>query len=146
MAKIVGVCQPTVSRIKKSLLNEGIIEGVVAVPNFNKIGYELMALTFVKIKAVLASEEERKQNFEKVKKWMSKQDDVIFCASCRGLGFHSFFISLHKNYKAFDAFMKRHDVEIGHELLIDLENILVNLDDDQILKPFNFKYLGENAL
>jgi DNA-binding Lrp family transcriptional regulator len=146
LAKIVGVSQPTVSRTKKTLLKEGIIQGLVGFPNFYKIGYELMAITFVKIKAVLAPEEVRKKNFEKVKEWMDKQKNVIFCGPCRGFDSHSFFISVHKNYADFDDFINQHNKELGYELLINLESVLINLDPDQQTKPFHFKYLADDNL
>ena len=145
LAKIVGVSQPTVSRAKKALLEEGIIHGLVAFPDFYKIGYELMAVTFVKIKAVLAPKAVRKKNFEKVKEWMNKQTNVIFCGPCRGFDSHSFFISVHKNYADFDDFINQHNKELGYELLIDLESVLINLDAEQQIKPFNFKHLADDS-
>lgn len=144
LAKIVGVSQPTISRTKKALLEEGIIHGLVGFPDFFRIGYELMAVTFVKIKAVLAPEEVRKKNFEKVKEWMDKQKNVIFCGPCRGFDSHSFFISVHKNYADFDDFINQHNKELGFELLINLESVLITLDSDQQIKPFHFKYLADD--
>jgi DNA-binding Lrp family transcriptional regulator len=146
LARIVGVSQPTVSRTKKLLLNEGIIHALVAVPEFYKIGFELMAVTFVKIKAVLGSRDVRKRNFEKVKEWMDREKKVIFCGRCNGFNSHSFFISIHKNYADFDAFINKHNKELGYELLLELESVLINLDADQQIKPFNFKYLAEDNL
>lgn len=143
LAKILGVSQPTVSRTKRSLLSKGIIHALVAFPDLCKMGYELMAVTFVKIKAVLAPEEVRKKNFEKVKNWMEHEKKVIFCGPCNGFDSHSFFISVHKNYADFDAFIDKHNKELGYELLLDLESVLINLADDQKIKPFNFKYLAE---
>lgn len=144
LAKILGVSQPTVSRTKKLLLNEGVIHAFVAFPDFCKIGYELMAVTFVKIKAVLAPMEVRKKNFEKVTEWMNKETKVIFCGPCNGFDAHSFFISVHKNYSDFDAFINKHNKELGYELLLDLESVLINLADDQKIKPFNFNYLADD--
>ena len=144
LATFLGVSQPTVSRTKKSLLNEGIIYALVAFPDFCKIGYELMAVTFVKIKAVLAPLDVRKKNFEKVTEWMDKETKVIFCGPCNGFDAHSFFISVHKNYADFDAFINKHNKELGYELLLDLESVLINLADDQKIKPFNFKYLADD--
>lgn len=143
ISKIIGVSQPTVSRIKKSLLDQKIIQELIAIPNFDKIGYELMAINFVKIKAALAPDEERKQNFQNVQKWMSEQPNVIFCSYCKGLDSDSFFISVHKNYPEFDEFIKNHNNEMGH-LLAQVKSSLVNLKENQTIKPFNFKYLAEN--
>ncbi|MCW8802285.1 MAG: Lrp/AsnC family transcriptional regulator [Candidatus Bathyarchaeota archaeon] len=144
LAKIIGVSQPTVSRTKKLLREEEIIHALVAFPDLYKIGFELMAITFVKIKAVLASREVRERNFAKVKAWMDSEKKVIFCGPCNGFGAHSFFISVHKNYADFDTFITKHNKELGYELLLDLESVLINLAEDQQIKPFNFKYLADD--
>ena len=144
LAKILGVSQPTVSRTKKSLINEGILYALIAFPDFCKMGYELMAVTFVKIKAVLAPLDVRKRNFEKVSEWMENEKNVIFCGPCKGIDCHSFFISVHKNYADFDDFMTKHNTELGFELLLDLDSLLINLDEEQQLKPFSFKCLADD--
>lgn len=143
LGKIVGVSQPTVSRTKKTLLEKGLIQGFSAIPNFYKIGYELMALTLVKIKTNLSSKEQRQEGHEKVKDWMNKQNNVIFCSYCRGLDSDGFMISFHPNYKDFDDFIQKHNRDLGY-LLKDVKSGLVNLDNNQTIKPFNFKHLAEN--
>lgn len=143
LGKIVGVSQPTVSRTKKTLLEKGLIQGFSAIPNFYKIGYELMGLTLVKIKTNLSSKEQRQEGHEKVKDWMNKQNNVIFCSYCRGLDSDGFMISFHPNYKDFDDFIQKHNRDLGY-LLKDVKSGLVNLDNNQTIKPFNFKHLAEN--
>ena len=142
LGKIIGASQPTVSRTKKTLLEKGLIQGYSAIPNFYEIGYELMAITFVKIKTNLSSMEERQKGHEIVQKWMMKQHNVMFASYCRGLDSDGFMISVHKNYKDFDHFMQKHNRELGH-LLNDVKSALVNLDEEQMIKIFNFKYLAE---
>jgi len=46
LAKAIGVSQPTVSRIKAKLKKEGYVSEYTIIPDFNKIGYHLFALTF----------------------------------------------------------------------------------------------------
>ena len=143
LGKIIGVSQPTVSRTKKMLVDNGLIQGFSAIPNFYRIGYELMALTLVKIKANLSSKDERQKGHEIVKEWMNKQNNVIFCSYCRGLESDAFMISFHPNYKDFDDFIQEHNRDLGY-LLNDVKSALVNLDNEQTIKPFNFKHLAEN--
>jgi len=40
MAKILGVSQPTVSRMKSKLLEEGLVRHFSAIPDFAEMGYE----------------------------------------------------------------------------------------------------------
>jgi len=51
IAKAIEVSQPTISRIIKKLEKEGYIEEYTMIPNFHKLGYEILALTFVKLRA-----------------------------------------------------------------------------------------------
>ena len=142
LGRAMGVSQPTVSRLKKLLLEKGVIRGFTVMPNFSKLGYELMALTVVKIKSLLKSAEKRKKGHEIVKKWMMEQPNVVFCSYCRGLDTDAFMISFHKSYADFDQFIRKHNQELGYRLM-DVKTLLVNLDEKQIIKCLNFESLAE---
>ena len=60
LARVVGVSQPTVSRMVKRLEKEGYIREYTMIPDFQKLGYELVALTFLKLKGNLSLEEAEK--------------------------------------------------------------------------------------
>ena len=47
LAKQLKMSQPTVSRIRNKLEKAGYIEEYTLIPNFTKLGYNLMALTFI---------------------------------------------------------------------------------------------------
>jgi DNA-binding Lrp family transcriptional regulator len=57
LAKTIGVSQPTVSRAVKRLEKEGYIQEYTIIPNFVKLGYRILALTFVKLKQPLDEQE-----------------------------------------------------------------------------------------
>jgi DNA-binding Lrp family transcriptional regulator len=46
LARAVGISQPTVSRLIKKLEKEGIIREYTMIPNFRRLGYQIMAITF----------------------------------------------------------------------------------------------------
>ena len=50
LAKVLGVSQPTVTRAIHRLQEEGYIKEYTVIPDFSKLGYELMGFTFVKMK------------------------------------------------------------------------------------------------
>ena len=94
LAKVLHVSQPTVTR-RRTLLEKELIESYTAIPRWEKLGYELFAITFVKIKAVIASKEKYSETRKKGLEWVTKQPCVIMSAACRGMGVDSFMISIH---------------------------------------------------
>ena len=54
LATKLGVSQPTVSRIRAKLEREGYIKEYTLVPDFHKLGFEIMAVTLVKLKRELS--------------------------------------------------------------------------------------------
>ena len=142
LGRVLGVSQPTVSRLKKLLVEKGFIRAFTVMPNFFELGYELMALTFVKRRSRLGSAEEQRKGNKLVKKWMNEQPNVVFSAFCRGMGVDAFMISLHRSYSEFEQFMLKHNKRVGYRLK-DVKNVLVSLAEDQIIKGLDFKYLAE---
>jgi DNA-binding Lrp family transcriptional regulator len=142
LGRVLGVSQPTVSRLKKLLVEKGFIRAFTVMPNFFKLGYELMAFTFVKTKSFLEPAEKRKKGHEMAKKWMDEQPNVVLAAYCRGMDMDAFIISFHKSYSDFDQFIGKHNQELGYRLK-DVKSILVSLEEDQIIKGLDFKYLAQ---
>jgi len=141
LAKKLGVSQPTVTRTR-AFLEKELIEGYTTIPNWGKLGYEIFAITLIKVKSETAT----KERYEEVRKrgleWLMKQPNIIMAGGCRGSRADSFNISLHKNYPDYDEFMRRLRLEWG-EAIDDVQTILVNLVGKELLKPLHFKYLSE---
>lgn len=57
LAKAVGVSQPTVSRIIRKLESNGLVQEYTMIPNLMKLGYEILALIFVKLNRPLSDVE-----------------------------------------------------------------------------------------
>lgn len=56
LAKILGVSQPTVTRMRGRLVKEGMIKEWTIIPDFVKIGYRIMAIITVQIAKKAAKE------------------------------------------------------------------------------------------
>ena len=141
LAKVLGVSQPTVSRTRKFLEKE-LIEGYTAVPKWEKLGYEIFAITLFKIKSVVATKERYPAVRKKGLDWLMSQPNVIMAGASRGMGMDAFNLSLHKSYSDYDDWFRNIRLELG-DLINDVQSVLVNLRGKELLKPLHFKYIAE---
>jgi DNA-binding Lrp family transcriptional regulator len=136
MAKTLGVSQPTVSRMKDRLLKEGLVLHFSAIPDLAKLGYEIMAFSFVKFNMEQVREIE-----EKAKEWAQSYPEIIFSSRAEGMGMNAINISLHRNYAEFMRFLKENKSR-GRKFMVEASYILVDLGEN-VTKPLSFKYLAE---
>ena len=141
LAKKIGVSQPTITR-RRARLEKEVISSYTLVPEWVKLGFKLLVITFTKSKEARTSPEKLEEIVEKSKKWMMQQPNILLCVGSRGMGMDGFMISIHKDYSEFDKFMRDHNLAIG-KYLDDVQNVVVNIDGGRILKPFDFKYLAD---
>jgi len=141
ISKKLGISQPTVTR-RRTMLEKQFIDGYTLVPKWDKLGFEIFAITLVRSKPSLAT----KEQYEKIRKrgleWLMKQSNIIMAGGCRGPGVNSFNLSLHKNYADYDEFMHRFRLEWG-DAIDDIQSVLVSLAGRELLKPMHLKYLTQ---
>jgi DNA-binding Lrp family transcriptional regulator len=136
LAKILGVSQATVSRMRARLVTDGVIKEFTIIPDFVKLGYELMAITAGRFK-ISSSPEINKRG----KKWSAQFPNVIFMSRTQGMGKSAVLISLHKDYTDYNAFFQNtisewaDAIENGESMLVSLKGVVV--------KPLSFRYLAE---
>ncbi|UCD26672.1 MAG: winged helix-turn-helix transcriptional regulator [Candidatus Bathyarchaeota archaeon] len=133
LAKVLGVSQPTVSRTRSKLVKEGIIQEFTVIPDFVKMGYEIMAITTFQTRA--------KDMEERTAKWAEARPNVIFAARANGMGKNGATISVHKSFADYSNFVSDLRLEWG-DALGDYDMILISLRD-LIAKPLSLKYLAE---
>ncbi len=137
LAKVLDVPQPTVSRMRSRLVKEGVIKEFTVIPDFVKLGYEIMAITCVKIKEKMMMEMEKK-----AEEYMKTQPNIIFAGGgAQGMGKNGLMISLHESYSDFSNFLTNHMIYWGDNVE-DHFSILVSLKE-RIVKPLSLKYLAE---
>ncbi len=139
LAKAIKLSQPTVTRLRK--LSGKYVRSYTIIPEFDKVGYEILAFTFVKARTY-----ERKKVEERivlVKDWYMKHPNVIFASDGEGLGKDGVIVSIHKSYSKYADFMRDYIVSFA-DIAGDVESFIVSLKTGIILKPFDLKYLAEN--
>ncbi len=141
LAKEIHVSQPTVTR-RRAKLEKTAIDGYTAIPKWMEIGYQILAITFVKTKQDLWISENYHVVREKGTKWLMKHPNIIMSGGSRGMNMNGFMISVHKSYSDFDDFMTEHNKELG-EMFTEVQTSIINLAGSDILKPLHLKYLAE---
>ncbi|KPV63065.1 MAG: HTH-type transcriptional regulator Ptr2 [Candidatus Bathyarchaeota archaeon BA2] len=135
IANILGVSQPTITRMRKKLEEKAIVEYTVT-PDLTELGYELMAVTFVSIRGSVKSEEKQKN----LEKWMMEQPNIVFACDGTGMGMDGMIISIHKDYTDFSGLVTKLRTEWSGALG-EIKTFVSSIKGGVILKPYSLKYL-----
>jgi DNA-binding Lrp family transcriptional regulator len=144
LAVAIGVSQPTVTRLRQKLEEDGIIKEYTMIPDFGKLGFKIMAMTFAFSRALNKEEAEKAKNIliESVK---DKQFEFIMLERGHGLGFDATIISLHEDYA---SYLKVLDWLRGFDFLdvTKTDSFLINLEDNVHYRPLTFSTLATYLL
>ena len=141
LAGILGVSQPTVSRTRARIEKE-YIKTYTIIPDFQKLGYKIMAFTFGKTK-LYSGEDKTVEIAQKSKEWVAKRPNVIFGSGGEGLGKDIVLMSFHKDYSAYAEFMRSFGMDLGH-FMDNFESFLVSIGSGYKLRNFDLKYLADD--
>ena len=144
IAKVLGVSQPTVTR-RRATLERELIDGYTVIPKWKKLGYDILAFTFVKTKPILGLEDRFEAAHEMGTKWLMGKPNILMGGGCRGMGWDAFFISVHTSYSDFNEFMFENKRKMGDQVE-DYQTFLVDLGGRELLKPLHLKYLAETQM
>lgn len=142
IAKLFGSSQPTVSRMRGQLDKRGYIKTYTVIPDFAKLGYEILAFTFTKLK-FYPSTEEAKKIMRHAQEWVNKHPNVIFSADGEGFGSDIVMMSFHKDYSKYADFMRTYAMDWG-EIIGGFQSFIVSLESGFKMKPFDLKYLADD--
>jgi len=140
LANKIGVSQPTITR-RRARLEETMIDTYTAIPFWAEVGYEIFAITLVKVKLEVTTREKQEIARKRGLEFLMSQPNVIMGGGCRGMGMNVFHLSIHKSYSDYDEWMLHLRSEMG-DLIEDAQSILVNLRGEELLKPLSLKYLA----
>jgi len=144
LAKAIGVSQPTISRTRSRLEKKGIIKEYTMIPDFSKLGFKIMAITFA-LSRPLDKEESRKAMKALVESVKEKYFEFIMLERGQGLGCDGVIISLHKDYNSYLKvleWLKQLDF-----LKVDkTDSFLINLDDEVRYRPLTFSTIANVLL
>jgi len=143
VAMIIGISQPTVSRRRQRLEKEGLLD-FTAIPNFSKLGFEIMAFSFYSWRPE-ANEElirNREEILQKLSEFLSKHKNIIFTSNGRGFGMERMMISVHKSYSDYVKLM--HDVgQVWGKYLSQNNSFIISLQEDVVGRQLTFEHFAE---
>jgi DNA-binding Lrp family transcriptional regulator len=140
LAKAIGTSQPTVSRMIKKLEGQGIIKEYTMIPDFSKLGYKIMAITFGLSRALdkETAERTRKALTDSVK---DKHFEFMMLERGRGLGYDGVIISLHEDYTSYlDVLKWLRQLDFLDVRQID--SFIICLDDEVRYRPLTVSILA----
>jgi len=137
LAKIIGVSQPTVSRIRTRLEKEGIIEYTGSV-SLRKLGFEIIAITFGNKKR----DQRAEPKVAKGKGITAKNPNMIFVSTGMGLGSDVVAVSVHKTYSDYAEYVQEIRAEWAESMTLN-GSFLIALNSDDVLRPLSLRYIAD---
>jgi len=140
LAKALHVSQPTVTRARRWLEQNGYINEYTLIPNFAKIGLELAAFTLIRLRTGSSAEkyEEAKKG---IKAFVGKSPNAVMSLRGEGMGCDAILVSLHKDFAEFTHFMRKLKMEAtGTEVV---GSFLASLKDPNQYRSLTFKHIKE---
>jgi DNA-binding Lrp family transcriptional regulator len=146
LAKAVGVSQPTISRTIQRLEKEGIIKEYTMIPEFTKIGYSLLTLTFIKHKKDITP----KRLAEAERSGLPRAQDenspeTVMAERGIGFGYDAVIIAYEKDYSAYTRLLERIRTFKYLETR-EIQSFIVDLKDELRFRPFTYSTLANHLL
>jgi len=133
LAKILGISQPTVTRLR-NVLEKKAIEQYTAIPNLSYIGFDIVAFIFSSTKELVHP------LWDKGREWAKEQPNIVFVSTGQGMDADALMISVHKDYADFCRFYHTFRRDWG-KYLEDFKVFLISISGSIMLKHFTFNYL-----
>ena len=152
LAKAIGVSQPTISRTIKKLEKEGIIREYTMIPDFHELGYNIMAVIFLKLGqgGKTLSAQQLEKMFSEARK-LEKDNPRTFLMVNTGIGLsHDMVvISLFHDYSEYTDYIRMIKAESTAELspyfeAESIETFLINLEGETHYQPLTLVRLAMN--
>ena len=142
LSKALGVSQPTVSRTIKRLEKDGIIREYTIIPDFGKLGYGILAFTFVKLKEPVLAEGIEKARMAAKEGAQEGRFGSIMLERGIGLGYDAAIVSFYKSYSDYS----KHKAAIANFPFIDaskIDTFIINLHDEVRYRPLSFRHVSK---
>jgi len=143
LAHAVGTSQPTVSRTIKRLEEEGVIKEYTMIPDFKRLGFQIMGVTFIG-KEETVKKDERAQLRKAVVEVEKKTPYAsLIAVNGLGLGKGRMFITLYKSYARYADAMQI-TKQLPNVEADMVESFLVDLNDESNYRLLTLQQVARN--
>jgi DNA-binding Lrp family transcriptional regulator len=140
LAELLKVSQPTITRTRHKLEREGVIQDYTITPDFRKMGFELLAVTFLKMKPEIRLAEISKKS----KAYAEQHPNEVFVGRGEGFGMDSVVISFHESFTDYTRSWNQKRLD-WKEYIDDMKSFIVSLENGMI-KRFSVACLKDIPL
>jgi DNA-binding Lrp family transcriptional regulator len=137
LARTIKTSQPTITRARRKIEDEGLVRSYTIIPDWKKLGFEILVLTFVKMRPEVVSEEV----FTKLKEYSQKFPNVVFASRGHGLSMTGVILSIHEDYRDYSRKIAVFRQEWA-KYLEDIQNFVM-VTEEGVIKDFSFAYLTD---
>jgi DNA-binding Lrp family transcriptional regulator len=143
LARAVGVSQPTITRMIQKLGQQGIIKEYTIIPDFDKLGYEILAFTFLKYEKQISQQEYEKIKEKALELEKKSGSSTIMVLNGAGLGSDRIIVSYHEDYTTFLNYVKYMRQLSGFHISY-VDSFVVSLSDKTNARPLTLSVLAEH--
>jgi len=142
LAKAIGTSQPTVTRALRRLEEDGYIKEYTIIPDFKKLGFNILAITFLKRPKDVSAEELEK--LMELGKEIAEKKGMKSVLALRGmgLGYDVSIVSLHEDYSSFLEVLEGIK-QFPHSDVATIQSFLIDLNDKVQYRPFTFSFISK---
>ena len=144
LAKAIGVSQPTVSRTLTKLEKEGVLREYTVIPDFNKLGYQICALTFADFETP-TDLQAMKKLIEEYGKRLAEIPQAVMIERGLGEGANGVVISLHESYSKYVEFQRWMQQSFSSSKF-RLHSFLIDLNDKVHYRYLTFSTIARHLL
>jgi DNA-binding Lrp family transcriptional regulator len=143
LAKAIGSSQPTVSRVIRRLEKEGVIKEYTMIPDFVRLGYQMMGVTFTRAPTI--ENEQKSVELRKSVEELERKRPFASLMAVYGMGFGKdvMFITLYRNYARYTEAM-RLTRSLPHIDAKEIDSFLVDLNDENNYRLLTMKEVARN--
>jgi DNA-binding Lrp family transcriptional regulator len=140
LAKVLHVSQPTITRARNWLEKSNFIREYTVMPDFSKIGLELVAFTFFKL-TVGSTKEKYDEVRKKANSFLAEHSNIVMALRGEGMMCDGIIVTLHRDFAEFTHFIRELKTKTVDTEVVG--NFLASLQDGDQYRDLTFRFIKE---